>query len=185
MFYVARVISYFNVIAYYLAEGLPEWQPNRAVRTMAARNKYCKNWLRAGLEPAAFELPVQCLIYQLVTCTLCKKIRSFAHCGKKRLHLLYCSAFKENSLITRFHVSFWLSHNLAYLFYFCTSFCPTWDRSIINKAMAKAEKGHGNGVKVIDDNKCRGLCSKSRIISFLKPQVGCKECLFVVFMLLG
>jgi len=28
---------------------------------------------------------------------------------------------------------FWLSHILVYLFYVCPSFCPSWDRSIVNK----------------------------------------------------
>jgi len=34
------------------------------------------------------------------------------------------------SLLPRLHVSFWLSHILVYLFYFCPSFCLSWDRSI-------------------------------------------------------
>jgi len=35
-------ISYFNVIAHYLAEWLPERQPHRAIKTTAARNKLGK-----------------------------------------------------------------------------------------------------------------------------------------------
>jgi len=35
--------------------------------------------------------------------------------------------------VPRFHVPFWLSHILVCLFYFCPSFCPSWDRNIINK----------------------------------------------------
>jgi len=42
MFYVVKSISCFNIIAYYLAQGLPERQPHRAVRTTAARNMYCE-----------------------------------------------------------------------------------------------------------------------------------------------
>jgi len=38
-----------------------------------------------------------------------------------------CHLFLE--LLLRFHDSFWLSHILVYLLYFC----PSWDRSIILK----------------------------------------------------
>jgi len=43
----------------------------------------------------------------------------------------------------RFHV---LSGQVTSLFIYFTSL-PSWDRSKINKAMAKTEKGHGNGEK--------------------------------------
>jgi len=51
--------------------------------------------------------------------------------------------------LSHFHVPFWLSYILVYLFYICPSFCCSWNRSIINKqAVAKTEKGHGNGFNV-------------------------------------
>jgi len=31
----------------------------------------------------------------------------------------------------KIHVPFWLCHIFVYLFYFCSRFYPTWDRSII------------------------------------------------------
>jgi len=37
-------LLFFNVLAYYLAERLPERQPHRGVRTTAARNKHCEKF---------------------------------------------------------------------------------------------------------------------------------------------
>jgi len=45
-----------------------------------------------------------------------------------------------------FHVPFWLSHILVYLFYFC----PSYDISIINiQSYGLDRKGHGTAVFVI------------------------------------
>jgi len=44
---------------------------------------------------------------------------------------------------TPFPCPFLVNHILVYLFYLC----PSWDRSIINKAIANAEKSRGNWVK--------------------------------------
>jgi len=53
--------------------------------------------------------------------------------------------------ISSFHVSFWLSHILVYLFYLCSSLGISRDISKINKQRnGLARKGRGNGVK---DNK--------------------------------
>jgi len=46
----------------------------------------------------------------------------------------------------------WLSHILVCLFYFG----PSWGRSVINKAIAKTEKGHGNAV--IERHVCESIC---------------------------
>jgi len=56
----------------------------------------------------------------------------------------------HNSQSPRFHISFWLSHILVYFLYFCPSFCPSWDRNIINK--------EGYGLDIIGVWK-RGKCS--------------------------
>jgi len=47
----SQIISYFNTN---VLSGLPVWQPHRAVKSTAARNKHCKKLTRfkvAGLNP--------------------------------------------------------------------------------------------------------------------------------------
>jgi len=47
----------------------------------------------------------------------------------------------------RFHVSFWLSHILVYLFYLNFSLCPSQDISKIDKqGYGLDRKEHGNAV---------------------------------------
>jgi len=68
---------------------------------------------------------------------------SIATVTKTRLFVsLNSSHYTETFQLHRFYVPFWLRHTLVYLFYLCPSFCPSWDRSIINKqSYGKTEKG--------------------------------------------
>jgi len=48
------------------------------------------------------------------------------------IHIRCARTIKTSIAYTpfRFHVPFWLSYILVYLFYFCHRFCSSWDRSI-------------------------------------------------------